>query len=880
MSYLQFWRDHLPGQPKQLGSELIAECPTCGRPKLYANVATGLWQCWRCGLEMQGNAFTYLRRFGGARDNEQAFDLLKRYGLSKSAGGMPSLDMVQQVACLPPDDEERLRKAHERLLAATDCPGDPQSADALTILEASTFTMDIVHRFKLGWGKTEVWNGQESMGIIIPYFDERRRLVSLWNYRPGRVFRHDGRGAKMLPCRKGMARPLPFNIAELAEAPPDRPCVICEGPKDTMHAASALGDDYVAIGKANNAQWDAAWGPAWFAHRRAYLVPDRDEADKNGERPGLKGAQATAESLTGVGIEAYLCELPPALGDAGADLTDLLARHDWNPQPLRDVLAEGKRWLSAVEQIEAQITAEGTTYRQAPEIVEHIAHHCQGANTIHRGRLLSLLAKALKPEGCAKADLNEMLEAKLRRLRGEDGQDESEIVQHVSRYATPDRLYEQYMDSQGTGFLEFNRATGQVKKVFTFEHDGRQFEPHRDPRSASFDPCKLLRNGNIRLPSDAEGYQSDESLLADLRDFIWRHVQLHDDFYDLCAYYALFTWCYDSHTVVPYLRFHALPGTGKSRALNVMHEICYMGVALSGCTSPAALFRTIDMFPGTMVIDEADIGRQDVGADLRTILRLGFEASGTVVRCEVESNQLQPEPYSVFSPKILAGVELTNDSALESRIITETMPNLSRDDIPRHLDTTAFGIEGLALRNRLMLWRFHNYQRRSVNPDAYIASVTARTNQIIAPLATVVPAGKRRSFRRYVTRFQQATAENESDSLDAVVMFRIWSHYTDKGKLLTQQKLWLEDLLEVVKEDTGLDGLSSRGLGHILTKLGFERKRSNNHRYVMWNPDGVDQYRANMTRLGLMQSEAGAADEATTEGEAGLSDSSDSSEDS
>jgi len=59
-----------------------------------------------------------------------------------------------------------------------------------------------------------------------------------------------------------------------------------------------------------------------------------------------------------------------------------------------------------------------------------------------------------------------------------------------------------------------------------------------------------------------------------------------------------------------------------------------------------------------------------------------------------------------------------------------------RKDIPINLPNT-FESEALNIRNKLLSWRFKNYQRISLNEQAIDLSLEPRLNQIIMPLLSI-----------------------------------------------------------------------------------------------------------------------------------------------
>ena len=69
--------------------------------------------------------------------------------------------------------------------------------------------------------------------------------------------------------------------------------------------------------------------------------------------------------------------------------------------------------------------------------------------------------------------------------------------------------------------------------------------------------------------------------------------------------YVLLTWVYNRFSSIPYLRVIGDYGSGKTRLLQVLN-ICYKSIIASGNASEAPIFRLIDRYGGTLIIDEAE----------------------------------------------------------------------------------------------------------------------------------------------------------------------------------------------------------------------------------------------------------------------------------
>lgn len=290
---------------------------------------------------------------------------------------------------------------------------------------------------------------------------------------------------------------------------------------------------------------------------------------------------------------------------------------------------------------------------------------------------------------------------------------------------------------------------------------------------APFAPTNnLLAHGVILFPSEAAQYESDPQLLAEIRAFIHKYADLSEPFEDVACHYVLLTWVYDAFNEVPYLRFRGDFGSGKSRCLQTVGSICYKPMFVSGASTISPMFRIIDSFRGTLILDESDFRYSDEKAEIVKILNNGNAAGFPVLRTEVTpTKEFNPRAFEVFGPKIIASRSSFDDSALESRCLTEALSGKKpRKNIPVSLPET-FHDEALELRNKLLMYRFRHRLQFAAARQTDSPLTEARIAQIIAPLLAVASEPDARD--RIIAFAEQQTsainAERES-SLEAQIL--------------------------------------------------------------------------------------------------------------
>lgn len=264
----------------------------------------------------------------------------------------------------------------------------------------------------------------------------------------------------------------------------------------------------------------------------------------------------------------------------------------------------------------------------------------------------------------------------------------------------------------------------------------------------------LIKNEVVLLPSEPEEYGSEEELLREIEGFIHRYVDASPLFEKIASYYVLLSWVYDGFNELPYLRLRGDPGSGKTRFLITVGSLCYKPIFASGASTVSPIFRILDAFRGTLIIDEGDFRFSDEKAELVKILNNGNAKGFPVLRSEVAAHgrEFNPRAYAVFGPKLVATRGFFEDRALESRFITEEMgQSRLRDDIPINLPSECKD-EARHLRNKLLLFRFRNLHARQPSEALVDRSIEPRLNQVFVPLLSIIDDGQAREELREVAR--------------------------------------------------------------------------------------------------------------------------------
>ena len=441
------------------------------------------------------------------------------------------------------------------------------------------------------------------------------------------------------------------------------------------------------------------------------------------------------------------------------------------------------------------------------------------------------IAKAM---GVPLSQFKRLMAAAEERAKAEEQAEEPaspEVYENSAGGAVGDTVFEQCVSWDASGMPICRYAVrlpgGEIKLQNTVNAGGTTYIPF--PATIN-----LIRKRVVLFPSEPVEYGSQRELLAEIRGFIHRWLDV-DPFYEqLASYYVMFTWLYDLFETLPYLRAIGDYGTGKSRFLQAIGVLCYRPMFVSGASTSSPIFRVIDMFRGTLIVDEADFAKSDAAVEIVKIINVGYAKGGVVLRAEKDENSdtYYPSASDVFGPKILATRRLFEDRATESRCLTKRMSTARpRPDISR-LVTRQFWADAEAIRNKLLMYRLRSHRPIEVDPLLSDFSIEPRLDQVTLALKSIIAdEGMREQISTFVRAYNSTLISDRQMSVPAVVvqvLAETW--YRPERTLQGEVRDWsmkglaerVKTLLETIDPD---EKMNPRRLSAILSEdLGLTRR--------------------------------------------------------
>jgi hypothetical protein len=371
-------------------------------------------------------------------------------------------------------------------------------------------------------------------------------------------------------------------------------------------------------------------------------------------------------------------------------------------------------------------------------------------------------------------------------------------------------------------------ANGSVRKAYHYE----------TPRVTYLPTDDLMVGEVVHFASTAVPYDSQAVLFKEIRHFIHRYLELPADFEEITSLYVLLTWVFEFAPSIPYLRVIGDWGTGKTRFLQVAGAICFRPIFASGATTPAPIFRILEQFRGTLVLDEADFKDSAAWSEMVKLLNNGYRPGMPVLRADKENGKWYPRSYQVFGPKLISTRFNFKDEALESRCLTSEMLPLTRDDIPRVLPP-AFDKEVNELRSKLLTFRLANLTRlkgKTFGNDLLEPNLQPRLQEILIPLKAMLngDGAMVEALAGFVHRLQDSLFSRRQESNAGRVLAAIIELHKEGEEI--SSKTIAEKANQMDEE---APPLVAEKIGWQTKKLGLEKTRipGCGRRVIVWEEE-------------------------------------------
>ena len=292
------------------------------------------------------------------------------------------------------------------------------------------------------------------------------------------------------------------------------------------------------------------------------------------------------------------------------------------------------------------------------------------------------------------------------------------------------------------------------------------------------------RYTDIRRYLDGETIQPGVVFTA-IHNLFKTYVDFRSDIESrLLTLWTIGTYFYTMFPAYPYLALNGPKNSGKSTVMRVLQPLAFNMITTSDPTGPS-MFRLIHQTSCTVGIDEAERyhNPKDPGMQqIRQLLNSGYKQGMPAIR--VTGDDLKPQAFDVYSPKILAAIMGLEDIlasrciAIPMRRTTQKMPSFPPD------------FDGASLRHQLYTLALTHFQTvyRNYFERPELHKLHNRSGELWSPLVALA-----------------AVFEEQGGVvglLDAISNAAEWDEQISEGKSLSEREEAVLQALELLTRST------------------------------------------------------------------------------
>jgi len=221
-------------------------------------------------------------------------------------------------------------------------------------------------------------------------------------------------------------------------------------------------------------------------------------------------------------------------------------------------------------------------------------------------------------------------------------------------------------------------------------------------------------------------------LLDELSTTIRTYIVMPKHAPETVALWVLNTYVHDASYFSPILLISSPEKrSGKSTLLSLLAALCTRTL-LAANISPAAVYRAIEQWQPTLLIDEADTFLKQ-NDDMAGVINSGHtKTTAFVIRCDGDANE--PKRFSTWCAKVIAGIGSQRDT-LEDRSIPVALRRKLPDEQVSRLRLDRNGFEDI--QRKCMRWGDDNFQAVHESDPATPSGLHDRAADNWSPLLAI-----------------------------------------------------------------------------------------------------------------------------------------------
>jgi hypothetical protein len=310
-------------------------------------------------------------------------------------------------------------------------------------------------------------------------------------------------------------------------------------------------------------------------------------------------------------------------------------------------------------------------------------------------------------------------------------------------------------------------------------------------------------------------------LLNDTQAFIRRFVVLSDAQADAATLWAAHTHAFDCFEATPYLYVSSPEKrSGKTRLLEVLELLAWEPLPAMNI-SDAALFRAVHELRPSLLLDEADaVFKARDREELRGMLNAGYRRGAYVMRMGGVGAAMALERFSVYCPKVMAGIGDCLPDTITDRSIRLHLKRRTRSEVVERFRRREVAASGWNLRDRLAEWLEPQHDYLAANWPDLPEELDDRAQDVWEPLLAIadLAGGTWPDRARSAARTLSSGEEREDTSLTATLIRDIAAVFSSNGHKAYKTADLLEHLY-VIEESPWGDYYGKPMSAHTLSQI-------------------------------------------------------------
>lgn len=312
------------------------------------------------------------------------------------------------------------------------------------------------------------------------------------------------------------------------------------------------------------------------------------------------------------------------------------------------------------------------------------------------------------------------------------------------------------------------------------------------------------------------------ALLDEIASVVSRYLSATDEVFRTVALWVVYSHAFELFDVSPLLAIVSPEKRcGKTTLLTLLYALVPRPLTIANIT-PAALFRTVEKFRPTLLIDEADSFLTD-NEELRGILNSGHrKATAYVIR--TTGDEHEPRQFTTWTPKAIALIGAL-PGTLEDRSIPARLQRKRPQDKTERLRYDRLG-ELDHLRRQAARWVGDMSESlRSADPDIPASITNDRARDNWRPLIAIADAvGGVWPERAREVSLSLSSTEPDTESVRVLLLRDLKALFDEHGERLESERI-VTALVEIEGHPwaEGKNGrpLTKNGLARLLRPFGI-----------------------------------------------------------